>query len=120
MKDKIKTRCALYIRKACDEEDETSYETSRLGEEFSRACRQRFGECIDIVIYHDIGFSGMHMERPELQRLLRDVQNREIDVVVYPAPHHLSRDFADHATLTRHFDSHGVPVIDGSAVMRRQ
>jgi len=118
MPEKSATRLALYLRKACDEGDDTFYETSELGAEFSRACKQRFGESINVVIYHDIGFSGMHMERPELQRLLQDVRSQQIDVVAYPDPHHLSRDFSDHSTLTRYFASHDVPVIDGSVVMR--
>jgi len=118
MPEKPVTRLAFYLRKACDEGDNTFYETSELGDEFSRACKQRFGESIDIIIYHDIGFSGLHMERPALQRLLQDVRNQQIDVVAYPDPHHLSRDFSDHSTLTRYFASHGVPVVDGSTVMR--
>jgi len=119
MNEKHKIRCALYIRKACDEEHDI-FETSALGEEFSQACRRRFGEFVNVIVYHDIGFSGMHIERPALQRLLQDVRNQHIDIVAYPAPHHLSRDFADHDMLTRYFATHSVPVIDGESVMSKR
>jgi site-specific DNA recombinase len=116
--EKHVTRCALYLRKACDEGDDASFDTAKLGEEFSNVCMAHFGMLVVVSIYHDTASSGMHIERPALQRLLQDVRDKHIDIVAYPAPHHLSRDFSDHSMLTRYFATHGVPVIDGSALKR--
>ncbi len=113
-------RIALYMRKACDEGDKTYCETAKLGAAFSKACMKRFGESVEVIVYHDIGFSGMHIERPALQRLLQDVQGKRIDIVAYPDHHHLSRDFNDHSMLTRYFATYAVPVINGTAFMREQ
>ncbi|MEQ1788804.1 MAG: recombinase family protein [Rickettsiales bacterium] len=106
-------RCALYLRKACSAEDDASYDTSIIGKEFSSSCQQKFGEAVEVIIYHDMGFSGMHTERPALQRLLQDIAAKRIDVVSYPSLSHLSRNNSDETMLVRYFATHNVQTIDG-------
>jgi len=106
-------RCALYLRKACSAEDDSSYDTSIIGKEFSSSCQKKFGESVEVIIYHDMGFSGMHTERPALQRLLQDIAAKRIDVVSYPNLSHLSRNNTDETMLVRYFTTHNVQTIDG-------
>lgn len=106
-------RCALYLRKACSAEDDYSYDTSIIGTEFNNACQQKFGESVEVTIYHDMGFSGMHTERPALQRLLQDIAAKRIDVVSYPNLSHLSRNNSDEMMLVRYFTTHNIKIIDG-------
>src|SRR5258706_11998835 len=78
-------RCAIYTRKSTEE---------GLGQEFNSLDAQR--ECAEAYIasqrqegwavvpecYDDGGFSGAHLERPALQRLLGHIQAQRIDCVV--------------------------------------
>ena len=117
MNSPIKLSCAVYLRKACTEDDDVSYDTKKLGELFLAGCEKRFGDEVDFTLYHDHGFSGMHTERPALQRLMQDVAAHKIHVVAFPGQHHLSRNSDDSAMLARFFASYSVKMIDVSARM---
>jgi DNA invertase Pin-like site-specific DNA recombinase len=58
--------------------------------------------------YDDGGFSGGSMERPALQRLLRDVERGVIDVIVVYKVDRLSRSLIDFARIIEIFDKHNV------------
>src|SRR5271165_6543280 len=55
--------------------------------------------------YDDGGFSGGSMERPALQKLLADIVERRIDVVVVYKVDRLTRSLADFAKLVELFDA---------------
>jgi DNA invertase Pin-like site-specific DNA recombinase len=55
--------------------------------------------------YDDGGFSGGSMERPALQRLLRDVENGVIDVIVVYKVDRLSRSLTDFARIVEVFEN---------------
>ena len=61
--------------------------------------------------YDDGGFSGGNVERPALQRLLRDVQSGVVDIVVVYKVDRLSRSLADFALLVDLFDKHSVSFV---------
>ena len=61
--------------------------------------------------YDDGGFSGGTLERPALQRLLRDVEARRIDVVATYKLDRLSRSLADFVKLIELFDEHDVTIV---------
>ena len=61
--------------------------------------------------YDDGGFSGGNLERPGLQRLLGDIRERRIDVVVVYKVDRLTRSLADFAKLVELFDAHGVSFV---------
>lgn len=61
--------------------------------------------------YDDGGFSGGNMERPALQRLLRDVERGLIDMVVVYRWDRLSRSSRDYNTLIDFFDKYGVSCM---------
>ena len=68
--------------------------------------------------YDDGGFSGGTLERPALQRLLRDVEARRIDVVVTYKLDRLSRSLADFVKLIELFDKNDVTFVsDHSAIL---
>ncbi|HXS94647.1 MAG TPA: recombinase family protein [Candidatus Limnocylindrales bacterium] len=107
-------RCAIYTRKSTEE---------GLAQEFNSLDAQR--ECAEAYIrsqsqqgwvvlperYDDGGYTGANIERPALQRLLRDIQAGAIDVVVIYKVDRLSRSLFDFAGLMRLFDSHGVSFV---------
>ena len=58
--------------------------------------------------YDDGGYSGGSLERPAMQKLLADIKERRIDVVVEYKVDRLTRSLADFAKLVEIFDGHGV------------
>ena len=61
--------------------------------------------------YDDGGLSGGTMERPALQRLLADINQGLIDVVVVYKVDRLTRSLADFAKMVEVFDAHGVSFV---------
>jgi DNA invertase Pin-like site-specific DNA recombinase len=51
------------------------------------------------------------MERPALQKLLADIQERRIDIVVVYKVDRLTRSLTDFARLVELFDKHGVSFV---------
>ncbi len=61
--------------------------------------------------YDDGGISGGTLERPGLQRLLEDIEDGLVDVVVVYKIDRLSRSLADFARLIDLFERHGVTFV---------
>jgi site-specific DNA recombinase len=61
--------------------------------------------------YDDGGFSDGSLERPGLQKLLADLRERRIDIVVVYKVDRLTRSLTDFAKLVEEFDSHGVAFV---------
>ncbi|MGZ9006499.1 MAG: recombinase family protein, partial [Burkholderiales bacterium] len=109
-----KTRCAVYTRVSTE---------GRLDREFNSLDAQREaalsyihpqtheGWSLVSDRYDDGGFSGWTMEGPALQRLLRDVENGVIDVIVVYKVDRLSRSLTDFARIVEIFERHGVSFV---------
>jgi site-specific DNA recombinase len=61
--------------------------------------------------YDDGGFSGGSLDRPGLQKLLADIRERRIDIVVVYKVDRLTRSLTDFAKLVELFDAHGVAFV---------
>ena len=61
--------------------------------------------------YDDGGFSGGTMERPALKRLLADMKQGLVDVVVVYKVDRLTRSLADFAKMVEIFDANGVSFV---------
>jgi DNA invertase Pin-like site-specific DNA recombinase len=61
--------------------------------------------------YDDGGISGGTLERPGLKRLMQDVEDGLVDVIVVYKIDRLSRSLADFAKLVEVFDQHGVTFV---------
>ena len=61
--------------------------------------------------YDDAGFSGGTLERPALQRLLQDIENQRIDVIVVYKVDRLTRALSDFARIVETFDRHQVSFV---------
>ena len=61
--------------------------------------------------YDDGGVSGGTLERPALQRMLRDIEAGRIDVVVVYKIDRLSRSLMHFAKLVETFDAHSVTFV---------
>src|SRR5229473_830932 len=91
-------RCAIYTRKSSEEGLEQDFNSLHAQREACEAfIKSQHGEGWRLVraAYDDGGFSGGTMERPALQRLLADIRERVIDVIVVYKVDRLTRSLAD-------------------------
>ena len=109
-----KLRCAVYTRKSSEEgleQDFNSLHAQREACEAFVASQKIEGWTPVPDRYDDGGWSGGTLERPALQRLLRDVEARRVDVVVVYKIDRLSRSLFDFAKLVEVFDRVGVTFV---------
>ena len=107
-------RCAIYTRKSTEEgleQDFNSLDAQREAcEAFIRSQRSEGWKLIP-DLYDDGGISGGTLERPALQRLLADIENGRIDIVVVYKIDRLTRSLADFAKLVEVFDGSGASFV---------
>jgi DNA invertase Pin-like site-specific DNA recombinase len=107
-------RCAVYTRKSTDEGLDREFNTldaQRDACEAYVASQRQEGWCLIRDHYDDGGFSGGTLERPALQRLLRDIEAGRVDVVVVYKIDRLSRSLMDFSRLVETFEAHGVTFV---------
>src|SRR5208282_2457298 len=107
-------RCSAYTRKSSEEGLEQNFNSLHAQREACEAfIRSQAGEGWRLVktAYDDGGLSGGTMERPALQRLLTDINQGLIDVVVVYKVDRLTRSLADFAKMVEVFDAHGVSFV---------
>ena len=95
-------RCAIYTRKSSEEVLEQDFNSLQAQREACEAfIKSQHGEGWRLVraTYDDGGFSGGTIERPALQRLLADIRERLVDVVVVYKVDRLTRSLADFAKM---------------------
>jgi site-specific DNA recombinase len=61
--------------------------------------------------YDDPGYSGGTLQRPALQRLIRDIEAQRIEAVVCYRIDRLSRSLRDFTRLVDVFESNGISLI---------
>ena len=111
---KIKRRCAIYTRKSSEEgleQEFNSLHAQREACEAFIASQRSEGWVLVRDQYDDGGISGGTLERPGLQRLLEDIEDGLVDVVVVYKIDRLSRSLADFAKLVEVFDRNGVTFV---------
>lgn len=107
-------RCAIYTRKSSEEGLEQDFNSLHAQREACEAFIQsQAGEGWRLIKHHydDGGLSGATLERPALQRLLSNIQERMVDVVVVYKVDRLTRSLADFAKMVEVFDAHGVSFV---------
>src|SRR5262245_43466933 len=106
--------CAIYTRKSSEEgleQDFNSLDAQREACEAFILSQKHAGWTALPAMYDDGGVSGATMERPALQRLLADVRDRKIQVIVVYKVDRLTRSLADFAKMVEVFDAHGVSFV---------
>jgi DNA invertase Pin-like site-specific DNA recombinase len=109
-----KLRCAVYTRKSTDEGLEKEFNTLDAQRDACEAyitSQRAEGWLLVRDRYDDGGFSGGTLERPALQRLLRDIQADLVDVIVVYKIDRLSRSLMDFAKLVEVMDAHCVTFV---------
>lgn len=113
LSDQCVRRCAIYCRRSVEQyasplssvEWQTRMCTSFVTSQEHRGWRA------DPLVYSDEGISGATLVRPDLQRMLRDIELGLIDVVVVYKIDRLTRTLLDFVRLLDLFDQHGVDFV---------
>ncbi|MDR0273017.1 MAG: recombinase family protein [Clostridiales bacterium] len=96
-------RVAIYCRLSKDDEgtsgDSSSIQTQRAMLE--NYCLQQGWEVV--AVYQDDGFTGLNMNRPDLVRMLKAIERKQIDVVITKDLSRLSRNYIDTGHLLEEF-----------------
>jgi site-specific DNA recombinase len=109
-----KIRCAVYCRKSSEEGLDQAFNSLDAQREaclsYIESQRHEGWMALDDR-YDDGGFSGGTLDRPALQRLLRDVEAGKIEVVVCYRIDRLSRSLTDFAKLVDVFERHAISLV---------
>ena len=109
-----KLRCAIYTRKSSEEGLEQEFNSLDAQREACAAyiASQRSEGWAQVRDqYDDGGISGGTLDRPALQRLLSDIEDGLIDVVVVYKIDRLSRSLMDFSKLVEVFDRNNVTFV---------
>jgi site-specific DNA recombinase len=107
-------RCAVYTRKSSEEGLEQDFNSLHAQREACEAfIKSQAGQGWRLVktAYNDGGLSGGTMARPAVQRLLADINQGLIDVVVVYKVDRLTRSLTDFAKMVEVFDARGVSFV---------
>src|SRR5271155_3133406 len=107
-------RCAVYTRKSSEEGLEQAFNSLHAQREACEAfIKSQAGEGWRLVktAYDDGGFSGGSMERPALQKLLVDIRERRVDLVVVYKVDRLTRSLVDFAKMVELFDAQHISFV---------
>jgi len=109
-----KLRCAVYTRKSSEEgleQEFNSLHAQREACESYIASQRSEGWVLVRDQYDDGGVSGGTLERPGLKRLLADIEDGLVDVVVVYKIDRLSRSLMDFSKLVEVFDRNSVTFV---------
>ena len=106
--------CVIYTRKSTEkglEQEYNSLDAQRESAEDFIKSQKHNGWQLLPAHYDDGGYSGGNTERPALKRLLDDIANNEVDIIVVYKLDRLSRSLLDFMNLAEFFEQHNVSVI---------
>ena len=69
------------------------------------------GQVSQFLLYSDEDYSGANTQRPDLQRLISDIKERKIDVLIVYQLDRLSRDIRDFANIYAILDDNNVQFV---------
>jgi len=107
-------RCAIYTRKSTEHNLDLEFNSLDAQREACEAyIKSQAHEGWRLIPdhYDDGGLSGASLNRPSLQRLLEDVRDSKIDIILVYKVDRLTRSLADFAKLVELFDQHGVSFV---------
>ena len=107
-------RCAVYTRKSTEEGLEQEFNSLDAQREACEAyilSQASLGWKLVVDRYDDGGISGGTLERPALQRVLQDIRDRKVDVVVVYKIDRLTRSLGDFSKIVEVFDVAGASFV---------
>ena len=114
-------RAAIYCRLSKDDDlDGESASIANQRDMLENYCKRQGWEVT--AVYQDDGYTGLNMERPDLKRMLKAIERREVNLVITKDLSRLGRNYLQTGTLIEDFfPRHGVRYIamnDGIDTLR--
>src|SRR5512140_3774974 len=107
-------RCAIYTRKSTEEGLQQEFNTldaqRESGEAYIAAQKHEGWVCLPDR-YDDGGFTGGNLDRPAVQRLMKDIDHGKVDCVVVYKVDRLSRSLLDFGRMMEVFEKHNVSFV---------
>ena len=107
-------RCAIYTRKSTEHGLELEFNSLDAQREACEAyIKSQAAEGWRVLPKHydDAAYSGGNLDRPALQRLLKDIEDGQVDVVVVYKIDRLTRSLMDFAKLVEVFDAKNASFV---------
>src|SRR6478672_4880808 len=107
-------RCAIYTRKSTEhglEQEFNSLDAQREACEAYVKSQASQGWKVLPQHYDDPAYSGGNLDRPALKKLLRDIEQDRVDVVVVYKIDRLTRSLSDFAKLVETFDARSISFV---------
>ncbi|GAY22013.1 MULTISPECIES: recombinase family protein [Sphingobium] len=117
MTQKKRLRCAAYTRKSTEEGLDQAFNSLDAQREACAAyvqSQKSEGWTLVPTLYDDGGFSGGSMERPALARLMADVRDGKVDIVIVYKVDRLTRSLNDFARIVDVFDAAGASFVSAT------
>jgi len=111
---KKRLRCAVYTRKSTEEgldQDYNSIDAQRDAGHVYIASQRAEGWIPVEDDYDDPAFSGGNMDRPAMKRLLKDIQDDKVDVVVVCKIDRLTKGLTDFSKMIEVFEQHNTSFV---------
>ena len=114
-------RAAIYCRLSKDDDlDGTSASIANQRDMLEKYCQRQGWEVV--AVYQDDGYTGLNMERPDLKRMLKAIERRQVNLVITKDLSRLGRNYLQTGQLIEDFfPRNGVRYIamnDGIDTMR--
>lgn len=110
MNQNIKQNAGLYIRVSTDHQAKEGYSIAAQKDNLIKFTKNQDWKIFDIYI--DAGISGKNIEnRPEVKRLIADIQKGNVDIVVLYKFDRLTRDAKDTEDIIKLIQEFGIQVI---------
>ncbi|MCF7877728.1 MAG: recombinase family protein [Candidatus Omnitrophica bacterium] len=104
-------RCAIYTRVSTDNQAEIEYNSCTAQEEKIKSFIDSQENMSIYKTYSDPGFTGANLNRPALIKLLNDIRQEKINLVIAYKIDRLTRSPKDFYQLIELFDAYGVDFI---------
>ena len=101
-------RTAIYVRVSTDDQRDNGYSIDSQIRMLKEYCEKHEYNIIDI--YNDAGYSGKSLIRPEMQRLIKDIQKKKIDILLAIKTDRLTREGYDGYWLLNFCEKHDVKI----------
>jgi len=116
-------KCAIYVRVSTDEQVKEGFSIPAQKERLKAFCLSQGWEIVEEYI--EEGWSAKNLERPIMQKMLKDIKRNNIDIILVYRLDRLTRSVLDLYNLLKTFDENNVSfksateVYDTSTAMGR-
>ena len=104
-------KCAIYTRVSTDNQTEKEFSSCESQQEKIKSFIRSQNNWKVFKVYSDAGYTGANTNRPALQKLLRDIKEKKIDIILAYKIDRLTRSPKDFYQLIEFFEQYNVSFI---------